>query len=232
MEEVRKMDGSLQALSLPSVFLRMTLSVLCGGLIGMERYTRRRAAGFRTHILICLGAAGTTLTGQYLFFTLGQTTDISRLGAQVIAGVGVICAGSIILTQHNRVKGLTTAAGLWAAAIVGLCCGAGYYSGAVFCTGLIMAAEMLLIKLEYRLRNSSRERQLLISYDTAEALNRALAYLRGAGLYIVNLEIYNSEDPGRPSCASVILRMRRQLQLNELLEGMAAIEGIRFAQEL
>jgi len=227
------MNGSIQALQFQTVLLRMTLSVLCGGLIGLERASKRRAAGFRTHILICLGASVTTLTGQFLFFSLHQHTDIARLGAQVIAGVGVICAGTIIVTQHRRVKGLTTAAGLWAAAIVGLCCGAGYYSGAVCCTVLIMIAEMLLIKLEYRLMNSARERQILILYDATSALNSALNYLREMELHIVNLEIYNNPDaPDRRSCANVILQMHRQLKFSELLSDLAAIDGVSSVEEL
>ena len=94
----------------------MLLAVVCGGIIGIEREFKRRPAGFRTHILICLGAAMTTLTSQYLYLCMGQYTDMARLGAQVVAGIGFIGAGTIIVTRRQRVKGLTTAAGLWAAA--------------------------------------------------------------------------------------------------------------------
>ena len=90
------------------------LAVVCGGLIGLEREYKRRPAGFRTHILICLGAAMTTLTSQFLYLNLHYYTDMARLGAQVVAGIGFIGAGAIIVTRRRRVKGLTTAAGLWA----------------------------------------------------------------------------------------------------------------------
>ena len=113
--------------TLLSVAARMVLAVLCGGLIGLEREYKRRPAGFRTHILICLGAAMTTLTSQYLYLNMGMYTDVSRLGAQVIAGVGFIGAGTIIVTKRQRVKGLTTAAGLWASACMGIAIGAGFY---------------------------------------------------------------------------------------------------------
>ena len=95
-----------------AVAFRLVLAVLCGGLIGIEREYKRRPAGFRTHILICLGAAMTTLTSQYMFLTMRLYTDVARLGAQVIAGIGFIGAGTIIVTKRQRVKGLTTAAGL------------------------------------------------------------------------------------------------------------------------
>ena len=137
----------LRDLTFASIVLRMVLPCICGGLVGIEREFKRRPAGFRTHILICLGAAMTTLTSQYLALT-GAYTDITRLGAQVIAGIGFIGAGTIIVTRRQRVKGLTTAAGLWVSAIVGLCIGAGFFEGGVFATVLILLAEMVFSRLE------------------------------------------------------------------------------------
>ena len=106
------------------VLVRLVTAMICGGVIGIERERKHRPAGFRTHILICIGAAMTTLTSQYIAFELQAVTDLARLGAQVIAGIGFIGAGTIIVTKRKNVKGLTTAAGLWASAIVGLCAGA------------------------------------------------------------------------------------------------------------
>ena len=103
-----------------AIAVRMVLAVVCGGLIGIEREYKRRPAGFRTHILICLGAAITTLTSQFLYLKLNLYTDVARLGAQVVAGIGFIGAGTIIVTNRQRVKGLTTAAGLWTSALIGL----------------------------------------------------------------------------------------------------------------
>ena len=118
-------DG-LREVTLASAFVRLTLAVLCGGIIGMERSYKRRPAGFRTHILICIGAAITTLTSQYLYLNMHYFTDMARLGAQVVAGIGFIGAGTIIVTRRQRVKGLTTAAGLWTCAIIGLALGGGF----------------------------------------------------------------------------------------------------------
>ena len=135
------MFDSLRDMTLLSVFVRMLLAVVCGGIIGVEREYKRRPAGFRTHILICLGATMTTLTSQYLFLVMNYYTDIARLGAQVVAGIGFIGAGTIIVTRRQRVKGLTTAAGLWAVAIVGLAVGGGFYEGAIAATVLILLAD-------------------------------------------------------------------------------------------
>ena len=110
-------DG-LRDVTTLSVFVRLACALICGGIIGIERSYKRRPAGFRTHILICIGAAITTLTSQYLYLNMHYFTDMARLGAQVVAGIGFIGAGTIIVTRRQRVKGLTTAAGLWTSAIV------------------------------------------------------------------------------------------------------------------
>ena len=117
-------DG-LRDITLASVAFRLILSTLCGGIVGMEREFKRRSAGFRTHILICLGAAMTTLTSEFWLVYMRYYLDAARLGAGVVAGMGFIGAGTIIVTRRQRVKGLTTAAGLWTVAVVGLAIGAG-----------------------------------------------------------------------------------------------------------
>ena len=110
-------------MDLLAITCRLVLALLCGGIIGIEREIKRRPAGFRTHILICMGSAITILTNLYLYQVMHLFTDISRMGAQVIVGVSFVGAGTIIVTRHQKIKGLTTAAGLWAAAIIGLACG-------------------------------------------------------------------------------------------------------------
>ena len=128
----------LRELNIWSVMLRLTVAMAFGGLIGMERGKKRRAAGFRTYMLVCLGAALTMLLSQYEYgmltsawsqtaSQLGIRTDVSRFGAQVINGIGFLGAGTIIVTGRQEVKGLTTAAGLWASACMGLAIGAGFY---------------------------------------------------------------------------------------------------------
>ena len=140
-------DG-LRTVTTAAVTVRLLLSVLCGGLIGLERAYKRRPAGFRTHILICMGASLTTMTSQFLYLNMHYFTDMARLGAQVVAGIGFIGAGTIIVTRGQRVKGLTTAAGLWAAAIIGLAIGGGFYEGGLVATVLVLLAELVLAKVE------------------------------------------------------------------------------------
>ena len=140
-------DG-LRNITLASVAFRLILSTLCGGIVGMEREFKRRSAGFRTHILICLGAAMTTLTSEFWLVYMRYYLDAARLGAGVVAGMGFIGAGTIIVTRRQRVKGLTTAAGLWTIAIVGLAIGAGFYEGGLLTAGLILLNILVFLIVE------------------------------------------------------------------------------------
>ena len=109
----------LREFNILSVFLRLTLAVLCGGLIGINREHKRRPAGFRTYMMVCLGAALTMVLGQYQYrmfdtvwrsaqLEVGMTTDVTRFGAQVINGIGFLGTGTILITEQREVKGLTT----------------------------------------------------------------------------------------------------------------------------
>ena len=147
----------LRGMDILSVTVRLALALVCSGMIGIERADKRRPAGFRTHILICLGAAIAAMTSVHLFVTMNYYLDVARMGAGVVSGIGFIGAGTIMVTRRRRVKGLTTAAGLWVVAIVGLCCGFGFYEGAVYTTILVLVAEVFFSKLEYRLLRNNRE---------------------------------------------------------------------------
>ncbi len=215
-----------------AVAARLLLAFVCGGLIGLEREFKRRPAGFRTHILICLGAALTTLTSQYMYLSLGLFTDVSRMGAQVIAGVGFIGAGTIIVTRQRRVKGLTTAAGLWTAAIIGLACGAGYVECAVAATLLILCAELLLIKLEYRLFNHAAEINVYLEYRDVAVIESVIARLGEARATITETQISRTVEEDRRYCAVLSLQPDRASSAGRLLELVQSAEGVLLAEEL
>jgi uncharacterized membrane protein YhiD involved in acid resistance len=102
---------SIRGLDTGAIALRMLLSCLCGAVIGLERSAKNRPAGFRTHILVCFASNIAALTGLYLYLELKIPSDISRISAQVITGLGFLGAGTIVVTKNLSVKGLTTAAG-------------------------------------------------------------------------------------------------------------------------
>ena len=223
----------VRSVTLLSVAVRMVLAVLCGGAVGIEREYKRRPAGFRTHILICLGAAMTTMTSQYLVFTMHFFTDISRLGAQVVAGIGFIGAGTIIVTQRQRVKGLTTAAGLWTSAIVGLCIGAGFYEGALLTTLLILAAELLFSRMEYRFLDHVPEINLYMEYEDKKCLETVLQLFREQQVKVLDMEITRSVgNETHNACAIFALRLNRRYRADSLVSDVNTTRGVLLVQEL
>lgn len=223
----------IREMTLLSLSLRMLLALLCGGLIGLEREYKRRPAGFRTHILICMGAAMTTLTSQYLSFCMGYHTDLARMGAQVVAGIGFIGAGTIIVNRHQRVKGLTTAAGLWTCAIVGLTIGAGFAEGGLLVTVLMLIAELLFVKIEYSLLKSSHESIYLLEYSGRDSLNRVLALLQERDIRVLSLEVTRTEETA-PYHASAILslRLNKTVDDQKLITMLSCVEGIASVEEI
>ncbi len=217
-----------------AITVRLVLAVICGGAIGMEREYKRRPAGFRTHILICLGAAVTTLTAQYMFLVLKLYTDVARLGAQVVAGIGFIGAGTIIVTKRQHVKGLTTAAGLWTSAIIGLVCGAGFAECAIFASAMVLVAELLLIRIEYSIAGKKSDISLYIEYATAECMEKIIRLMREKNIKVDGLEITKIAD-GENGChyyAVMTLMVSAKKLGSEIIDKLNAIEKVMNVEEL
>jgi putative Mg2+ transporter-C (MgtC) family protein len=229
IDAIRFTDGEFHMWG--AVF-RMVLAVICGGVIGIERERKRRPAGFRTHILICLGASMTTLVSQYIYLELKLFTDLARLGAQVIAGIGFIGAGTIIVTKRRQVKGLTTAAGLWTSAIVGLAVGAGYYEAALITTVLVLLAEVVLSRLEYFIMSTARDINLYIEYKENDALEQMTEYMRTHGVGVSDLQITKSAGAQKNPCAIFSLSLPRKMTHDRVMTALSEIEGVVSVEEL
>lgn len=177
------MNGFLQILNylrdynVVSVLVRLVLSVLFGGFIGIERGRHGRAAGLRTHILVCLGAAMTSLLGVFITVKLGLASDASRIAAQVISGIGFLGVGTIVVKGRFQVSGLTTAAGLWATAAIGLATGYGFYEGALLGTLLAVLTITCLLRLETRINHTNQRFGIYLELDNVKEVNAITAYL-------------------------------------------------------
>lgn len=137
-----------------TIAIRLLLAVLAGGIVGNERGRHGSAAGLRTHILVCVGAAMTALIGCFAYEHLAQD-DVLRIAAQVVSGIGFLGAGMIIIKNNNVITGLTTAAGMWATATIGIALGYGFYSGALIATVFCVITATLLPKFERRRKRTS-----------------------------------------------------------------------------
>ena len=215
-----------------SILFRLTLAVICGGLIGIERGRKRRPAGFRTHMLVCLGAATTMLISQHLWMS-GFSTDLSRLGAQVVSGIGFLGAGTILITGRQQVKGLTTAAGLWASACIGLAIGAGFYVGALCGFLFICFTITILSRLEAKLISSARHMNLYVEYSESETLGRVIDNIKKLNVKIYDVEITkNRASDGLLSGAILSVRLPRALPHAVLMAEIASSDGVRGVEEL
>ena len=215
-----------------STIVRLTLAVICGGLIGLERVKKRRPAGFRTYMLVCLGAALTMIISQYLA-SRGQTTDVSRLGAQVINGVGFLGAGPIIVTGKQQIKGLTTAAGLWASACMGLAIGAGFYLGALVGCAAIMLTISVLRMLEDVIMASARNMNIYIEFTETDDIGETIERLKKLNVKIFDIEItkIRSSD-GLPPSAIIAITNPKKAKHSEIMAAVASIAGIQTVEEL
>lgn len=215
-------DG-VRALDFGTVAFKTLIACLCGAVIGLERSTKNRPAGFRTHILVCLGAAVASLTALYIYLELRLPADISRIGGNVITGLGFIGAGTIIITKRMSIKGLTTAAGLWTTGIIGLAIGSGYIELGLIGTVLVLLSETLMARVSSAIQ-SSPEYALELLYIEKTLLDHVLRFCKDNRMSITNLKVQTIEDPEAKYAAEI--RLRGAMEQDALLNKVQHMPGI------
>ena len=156
---------------------RIVVALIVGGIIGMERGRQGRAAGMRTHILVCLGATLTSMTGMYAYQILGVNNDPLRIAAQVISGIGFLGVGTILIKGRFQITGLTTAAGIWCAATIGIALGIGYYEGAIATFLASVIAVTVLARIEYRLTRKHTRFGMYVEITSADKIKEIREHL-------------------------------------------------------
>ncbi|MDR2024832.1 MAG: MgtC/SapB family protein [Hungatella sp.] len=219
-----------ESINLVSVLTRLTLAVMLGGILGFERGRKRRPAGLRTYMIVCLASALVMITGEYLVERY-QTGDPARLGAQVISGIGFLGADTIIITS-KQVKGLTTAAGLWASACLGLAVGAGFYMGSVL-TGIFLLLIMSLMqKIDRYLCLRSNHIYFFAEFKTMESMGNFIQQLREMGCQLDDLEVNSREGYTDYVGATFWVKMDMPVNYIEAIQKMSGIKGVKYLEEL
>ena len=221
-------------MSIVSIFFRFLLATACGAVIGYERGKRKHAAGLRTQIVVCIGAASVMMLSQFLSVYSDSSTDPSRLGAQVISGIGFLGAGSIIITGHHRgqhIKGLTTAAGLWASACMGLVVGSGFYEAAVIMCAFLFAVIATLNHLDAKYLKDSTVMRFYIEYTTETPFSTILATLREYEWHLSNLEYTGGNNAPINGAIIDVQRSGRDSDRNALLSALRVTNGILFVED-
>ncbi|MBS7282164.1 MgtC/SapB family protein [Prevotellaceae bacterium LCP21S3_C11] len=196
--------------------IRLTLALLLGGAIGIEREYRAKEAGFRTHFLVALGSALFCLVSQFGFGV--DLKDSSRVAAQVVSGIGFLGAGTIIF-QKNVVRGLTTAAGLWVTAAIGLACGTGMYLAAVLTTAMVLLGLEVLNYWIPQLGLSTIE--LSFSAPSRESVKEFITRIKQDGMEVHSYELKERRLSKEEFLeASIEIRAKRDFHTLEILDYM------------
>ena len=169
-----------------AIAVRIAVAVVLGGIIGLERGLKNRPAGLRTYMLVCVGACLIMVTNQYIYQAFG-TGDPVRMGAQVVSGIGFLGAGTIVVTKRNQIKGLTTAAGLWAAAAVGLSVGIGLYEAAVIGGAVIFIVLSLIHSWDNKMRQNSKMVEVYVELTCEINLGDFLRRIREMDLEVESI---------------------------------------------
>lgn len=213
-------------ISQSQIILRLVLSAIIGGLIGLEREANNRPAGFRTHILVAVGSTLIMLVsidGFYDVKTGAYFADPARLGCQVVSGIGFLGAGTILRTG-NHIKGLTTAASLWVCAGVGLAIGSGYYLGGLVTTGIVFLSLVSLRSFEKKVFKINYK-TLEVTVDNRPGIIGDIGVLFGR--YNITIrDILLADDDNSITTTFIQIKLPNSVNLNEFIQDVYKIDGI------
>ncbi len=208
------------------------MSLIIGGILGIERKRKNQPAGFRTHMLVCFSSAMIMMTNQFIVNSYGYG-DPARLGAQVISGIGFLGAGTIIVTRRNQVRGLTTAAGLWSAACLGLAIGIGFYEGAIVGGVVIFLIMTLLHRIDNWVTSNNKHLTIYASFATYSGFERFIDMCHNLKIKVRDIEVnIENEAFEKGIIAIILLENNKRGNHTEVIQRLSAIEGLKHIQEI
>ncbi|MBP1927384.1 putative Mg2+ transporter-C (MgtC) family protein [Sedimentibacter acidaminivorans] len=222
----------LYDLNLTTISIRVLLSLILGGIIGIERSRKNHPAGFRTYMLVCLSSTLVMMTNQFIYIWF-EGTDPARLGAQVISGIGFLGVGTIIVTRRNQVRGLTTAAGLWTSACLGLAIGIGFYEGAIIVGFSVLLIMTMFKKLDIYLTSNNRIITIYASFSSIESFDNFIIFCNNLGLKVIDIEMNKHSNIKDSSVISILnLKSKKRCSHLELIRKLSDFDGLIHIEEL
>lgn len=212
-----------------AILIRLVLSIVLGGLVGLERSKSGRAAGLRTHILVCLGATIASMTGIYINTYYG-TGDVARIAAQVISGVGFLGTGTILVKNKSTVTGLTTAACVWAVGTIGVALGYGFYEAAILGALFIFFITKTLNSIDRKVRPNSKVYEVHIEVIDATKINDLIEEIK---LLNVDIDVASIAET-KTSLANAIgvhlwLHVHKNANIKTIITDINNLENVHFA---
>lgn len=222
----------IREITYAAIAFRIIASIVLGGTLGLERGLKNRPAGLRTYMLVCVGACLIMMTNQYIN-QLYATGDPVRMGAQVVSGIGFLGAGMIVVTKRNQIKGLTTAAGIWAAAAVGLAIGIGFYEGAIFGGIAVFFVLSVIHSWDNRMHRNSRFLEIYVELTSVVNLGMFMRRVSALELEIENVQMEH-DDTLENGVRSFIITLKSSKKQNHevLLSNIRSIEGVAYLEGL
>lgn len=212
--------------------VKFIIALICGGMLGLEREQKGRAAGFRTYMLVCVGSALVMVINQHLG-EIYPGIDPSRMGAQVISGIGFLGVGTIIVTGGNRVRGLTTAAGLWATACIGLAIGAGNYYAAIMVSVLIYITMRFLQSMDKKVGARAKVLNAYVEFEDVTDVGKFVRELKKEDFKIVDMEMERSNKKIELYTAVLFsLSLPHRENHNKIMERFNKMDGVVYAEEI
>jgi len=214
------------------ICFRLVLSLLVGGLLGIERGIKNRPAGLLTYLLVSTSSTLIMLTNLYLTESF-PGMDPTRLAAQIVSGIGFLGAGTIITTRRNEIRGLTTAAGLWAAAALGIAIGSGFYKGALAGAISIIFALTGLKWLDVYIKEHAKNLEVFLEYDDDFSINNLKAYLKDQNFTVYDIDRgRNLTLDGEKGTLHFFITLKRLRKHSEILQELEKLEGIENVREI
>lgn len=205
------------AWNMQNILIRVIVATILGGIIGLDRGMKHRGAGTKTITVVCLGATLVMLTEQYIQIHFPGLANMNRMAAQVISGVGFIGVGTIIISKH-RVRGLTTAATLWASACIGLAVGIGFIGGGILITVMMMLSLHVLPFVERFATRHSRYCNVFIDLEKSRDLHIVIQDLKDAGIVIDSMDMSESRIAGEGVSVHMVLYVKKPTERTEIYD--------------
>lgn len=219
-------------LNINSIIFRILLSMICGGLLGLERSIKNRPAGFKTYMIVCLSSSLIMMTNQFMY-NIYSSGDPARLGAQVISGIGFLGAGTILVTNRSQVRGLTSAAGLWASACLGLAIGTGFYYGAIFVVIAVLLIVTLFNKIEEYITSNNKIITLYTSFSSLEYFDKFISFIHKSNYKMIDIELTKDTSLKELSVIAIlILEANKKFNHAEAIHAFSSFEGLIHLEEL
>jgi putative Mg2+ transporter-C (MgtC) family protein len=221
----------LSELNIYSITVKILLALLLGGLLGIEREQKRHPAGFRTYMIVCLGSTLACITNIYMCQYSGST-DPARIPAQVISGIGFLGAGTILVTRNNHIKGLTTAAGLWCCATIGIAIGSGFYSGAILCAIAIFFSLRILTLVDNHFTRFNKYVTFYVEYQNPSFIRCLIEYCKSNDYSLQDIEIYRATVQNEVNSATFSIKTNNPRSHEQVVYDIRQLNGVLFLEKI